>query len=221
LIFSELFCGLIGESAGTVKYEYRRSPQQAAAAESWEGQLQPDLFLQKQEDINMSASPKNFFDYVYKAGEILAAVAFISLCVSVSVQVIARYIFNHAFGWGEEFPIFIFLWVSFLAAAVAYRDGDHLSVDFIVEKYPPKVRRVVHYITLLLSLAFVLLIVYFEGRMTWATRTSTFVVMKISKAFCYIGIPASGLLLAVFIIEKLMKTYHKSPKKRQEDSGKS
>jgi TRAP-type C4-dicarboxylate transport system permease small subunit len=169
----------------------------------------------------MPASKKNFFDYVYKTGEILTAIAFISLCVSVSVQVIARYVFNHAFGWGEEFPIFIFLWVSFLAAAVAYRDGDHLSVDFIVEKYPPKVRRIVHYINLLLSLAFVLLIVYFEGQMTWFTRTSTFVVMKISKAFCYIGIPVSGLILAVFITENLIKPYRNSANRGQEDPGKS
>jgi TRAP-type C4-dicarboxylate transport system permease small subunit len=169
----------------------------------------------------MSASKKNFFDYVYKAGEILAAIAFISLCVSVSVQVIARYVFNHAFGWGEEFPIFIFLWVSFLAAAVAYRDGDHLSVDFIVEKYPPKLRRWVHYFNLLLCLAFVLLIVYFEGQMTWATRTSTFVVMKISKAFCYAGIPVSALILAVFIIEKLIKPYRNSGSREPEDPGKS
>ena len=158
----------------------------------------------------MSAAKKNFFDYVYKGGEILAAIAFISLCVSVSIQVIARYVFNHAFGWGEEFPIFIFLWVSFLAAAVAYRDGDHLSVDFIVEKYPPKVRRVVHYTNLLLSLAFMLLIVYFEGQMTWYTRTSTFVVMKISKAFCYVGIPFSCLIMAIFIVEKLIKPYRNS-----------
>ena len=169
----------------------------------------------------MSASKKNFFDYIYKGGEILAAIAFISLCVSVSVQVIARYVFNYAFGWGEEFPIFIFLWVSFLAAAVAYRDGDHLSVDFIVEKYPPKVRRIVHYANLLLCLAFVLLIVYFEGQMTWSTRTSTFVVMKISKAFCYAGIPVSGLILAVFIIEKLIKPYRNSANREPEDPGKS
>jgi TRAP-type C4-dicarboxylate transport system permease small subunit len=77
----------------------------------------------------------------------------------------------------------------------------------------------VHYANLLLSLAFVLLIVYFEGQMTWSTRTSTFVVMKISKAFCYAGIPVSGLLLAVFVIEKLMKPYQNSVSRGQEDSG--
>jgi TRAP-type C4-dicarboxylate transport system permease small subunit len=156
----------------------------------------------------MPDSKKNAFDYFYKGGEILAAIAFISLCVSVSVQVIARYFFNHAFGWGEEFPIFIFLWVSFLAAAIAYRDGSHLSVDFLVEKYPPKIRWIVNYVNLILCLIFMLLLIYFEGSMTWATRTSTFVVMKISKAYCYVGIPLSCLLFAVFIVEKLTKPYN-------------
>ena len=169
----------------------------------------------------MPASRKKIVDYIYKGGELLTAIAFIALCVSVSVQVIARYVFNHAFGWGEEFPIFIFLWVSFLAAAVAYRDGDHLSVDFIVEKYPPKIRRIVHYVNLSLCLVFVLLLFYFESRMTWSTRTSTFVVMKISKAYCYVGIPVSCLLLAVFIIERLTKRYKLSPNKEPEDSEKS
>ena len=162
--------------------------------------------------MTMPDSKKNAFDYIYKGGEILTAIAFISLCVSVSVQVIARYFFNHAFGWGEEFPIFIFLWVSFLAAAIAYRDGSHLSVDFLVEKYPPKIRRIVHYANLILCLIFMLLLIYFEGNMTWATRTSTFVVMKISKAYCYVGIPLSCLLFAVFIVEKLTKPYNPASK---------
>lgn len=169
----------------------------------------------------MSASEKNIVDYIYKGGEILAAIAFISLCVSVSIQVIARYVFNHAFGWGEEFPIFIFLWVSFLAAAVAYRDGDHLSVDFIVEKYPLKIRRIVHYLNLILCLVFVLVLFYFESQMTWSTRTSTFVVMKISKAYCYVGIPVSCLLFAVFIIERLAKRYTPSSAKEPDDDESS
>jgi hypothetical protein len=42
--------------------------------------------------------------------------------------------------------------------------------------------------------------------------------MKISKAFCYVGIPVSCLLFAVFIIERLTKPYNPSPKKEAEDT---
>jgi TRAP-type C4-dicarboxylate transport system permease small subunit len=148
---------------------------------------------------------RSYVRYLFKGGEILAAVAFILLCGSVSIQVIARYVFNHAFGWGEEFPIFIFLWVSFIAAAVAYREGGHLSVDFIANRFPKKIQKVLTLMNLLLSLAFICVVFYYEGEMTLAVRESTFVVMKISKSLCYVGIPLACLLFAVFIIERIVK----------------
>jgi len=154
---------------------------------------------------------KSTFDVVYKLAELLAATFFILLCLSVTVQVTARYFFDLAFGWGEELPIYLFLWVSFLAAAVAYRDGSHLSVNFIVALFPRKVRFAIYYINLLLSLGFVLTIAYYEGLMTLSARHSTFVVMKISKASCYVGIPVSCFLFALFIIEKLLTKNPKLP----------
>ncbi|MEJ2040626.1 MAG: TRAP transporter small permease subunit, partial [Desulfosarcinaceae bacterium] len=87
---------------------------------------------------------------VYKMAEFTAAVAFILLCLSVLVQVTSRYLLNRSFDWGEELPIFLFFWVSFLAAAIAYRDNSHLSVDFVVAKFPKKVRYAMYYIGLLL-----------------------------------------------------------------------
>ena len=154
---------------------------------------------------------KSTFDVVYKLAELLTAVFFILLCLSVTVQVVARYFFDLAFGWGEELPIFLFLWVSFLAAAIAYRDGSHLSVDFIVALFPKKVRFAIYYINLILSLGFVLILGYYEGLMTLSARHSTFVVMKVSKASCYVGIPISCILFALFIIEKIMAKNPKLP----------
>ena len=154
------------------------------------------------------AHGKSGFNTIYKGGELLAVASFILLCVSVSIQVIARYFFNLTFSWGEEFPIFIFLWVSFVAAAVAYRDGNHLSVDFIVDRFPLKLRKAIFYINMLLSLAFICILFYYEGKMTLAVRQSTFVVMKISKAWCYVGIPVSCLLFMTFIIEKALKGFN-------------
>jgi TRAP-type C4-dicarboxylate transport system permease small subunit len=153
---------------------------------------------------------------VHKLAEVSAAVFFIFLCLTVTVQVVARYVFDRAFGWGEELPIILFLWVSFLAAAVAYRDGSHLSVDFIVAKFPRKLRYAIHYICLLLSLGFVLTVAYYEGLMSLSARQSTFVVMKFSKAFCYVGIPVSCILFALFIIERLLE---KNPRLPEDGDG--
>jgi len=151
------------------------------------------------------ATSRNVFYYFYKAGEVLTGVFFIVLCLSVSVQVVSRYFFNHNFPWAEEFPIVVFLWVSFVSAAVAYRDGSHLSVDFISQRFPAKAQTFITYTSLILSLIFVLLVSYYELKMTWDVRVSTFVVLKISKAFGYVGIPASCLLFGVFIFERILQ----------------
>jgi TRAP-type C4-dicarboxylate transport system permease small subunit len=159
-------------------------------------------------------TPKKTFDFfgrVHKLAELAAAVAFILLCLSVTVQVVARYIFDHAYGWGEELPIILFLWVSFLAAAVAYRDGNHLGVDFIVAKFSRKWRLIIYYVGLVLCLGFILAVGYYEGLMTLSARQSTFVVMKFSKAWCYVGIPVACLLFALFIIERLLTTKPRLP----------
>ena len=134
----------------------------------------------------------------------MVAIFFIMLCVSVSIQVIARYFFNQTFSWAEEFPIFIFLWVSLTAAAVAYREGSHLSVDYFADKLPKKFQRPLMYINLALSFAFMAIVVYYETRMTISVRESTFVVMKMSKAWGYAGIPVSCILFLIFIVEKFI-----------------
>ncbi len=166
----------------------------------------------------MDMPKKTVFDYIHRVGKFLSVVVFIALCVVVSVQVVSRYVFNYSFAWAEELPIFIFLWASFLAAATAYRDGAHLSVDFIADRFPTGLQRPLRLINLSLSLLFMVLLFYYEGYMTLSVRESTFVVLKISKAFCYMGIPVSCVIFALFIIEKLIREL-KNPDPGRAPSG--
>lgn len=146
-----------------------------------------------------------FFGGVNKLAEIIAGVAFIALCVSVASQVIARYVFNYSFSWSTEFPVFLFLWISFIAAAAAYRDESHLSVTFVFKRFPHKIKRVLLYINLVLSLLFFIVVGYSELMIDLSLRDSTFVVMRISKLYCYIGIPVACLLFIIFGIEKIYR----------------
>jgi C4-dicarboxylate transporter DctQ subunit len=153
----------------------------------------------------MRKFPWFLFDTVNKVAEIILGVAFIALCVSVASQVVARYVFNYSFSWSTEFPVFLFLWVSFIAAAAAYRDESHLSVTFVYERFRRKIKRILLYINLILSLLFFIVVGYTELMMDLSLRDSTFVVMRISKLYCYIGIPIACLLFIIFGIEKIYR----------------
>ena len=62
--------------------------------------------------------------------------------VVIFVQVIARYILEIALPWTEEFARFAFLWLIFLANALAERQKEHFRVSFFVEQAPRRVRYV-------------------------------------------------------------------------------
>lgn len=46
-------------------------------------------------------------------------------------QVFSRYILQDPLGWSEEFARFIFVWVSYLAAWLAWKHRAHIAVDAV------------------------------------------------------------------------------------------
>jgi len=146
----------------------------------------------------------SFFGSLFKTSELLAGIAFGILCGAVGMQVIARYVFSYSFGWAEEFPPFIFLWMCFIAAAAAYREDRHLGVTLLYDRLPKSFRHIGNYFNLGLSLVFFLFLFYYELDVS-LSLSSTFVVMKFSKTFHYVGIPVACLLFMAFILEKIIK----------------
>ncbi len=152
----------------------------------------------------MGKANGSFFAVTFKTSECVAGIAFGILCGVVGVQVAARYVFSYSFGWAEELPIFIFLWTCFIAAAAAYREDRHLGVTLLYDRFPESFRHVARYLNLVLSLIFFLFLFYYELDVS-LSMTSTFVTLKFSKAFHYIGIPISCLIFMVFIVEKIIR----------------
>jgi TRAP-type C4-dicarboxylate transport system permease small subunit len=154
----------------------------------------------------MIRSGKFFFDTVYSLSNLIAGCAFATLCISVGVQVASRYVFNVSFGWAEEFPLFIFLWVCFIAAAAAYRQNSHLGVSLVFDRLPSRFCKAARYFELFLTLAFFTVIFYYESDVA-LSLSSSFVVLKFPKIYYFIGIPVGALIFMVFVIEKIINQF--------------
>ena len=67
----------------------------------------------------------------------------------VIMNVILRYVFNSGLSWSEEASRFLFIWVTFLGAILANDaglHGEHMRMDFIVEKIHGVPRKIVELI---------------------------------------------------------------------------
>jgi C4-dicarboxylate transporter DctQ subunit len=60
--------------------------------------------------------------------------------VVIFIQVICRYVLEVALPWTEEFARFAFIWLIFLANAMAERRKEHFRVSYFVEQAPRRVR---------------------------------------------------------------------------------
>ena len=65
-----------------------------------------------------------------------SALLMLALTGVILYAVVMRYFFNAAPSWSEEVPRVIFLWITYLAIAVAVRRGQGLRIMFILERIP-------------------------------------------------------------------------------------
>ena len=70
----------------------------------------------------------------------LAALMLIALTVVIGYAVFMRYAFARAPDWSEEVPRVIFLWLTYLAIAVAVKRGQNLRVMFLIVRFSPRTR---------------------------------------------------------------------------------
>ena len=87
---------------------------------------------------------------------ILALIIAVLSCI-VFINIILRYGFHTSILSVDELSRFLFVWLTFIGAIVAFMDGSHVQVSFLIEKLSPNNQRrmaiLTHSLVLLLCLA--------------------------------------------------------------------
>lgn len=75
--------------------------------------------------------------FLYKhTEEILMSITLVTLVVMMTLQVIMRYVFNHALSFPEEVCRYCFIWMSYLGVSYAVKVGGALRVDIVAVLIP-------------------------------------------------------------------------------------
>ena len=73
-------------------------------------------------------------DRLFKAIEFVLAMLLLGMVLMVFGNVLLRYAFNSGIQVSEEMSRFFFIWLTFIGAIVAMREGAHLGMDNFVNK---------------------------------------------------------------------------------------
>ena len=136
---------------------------------------------------------KTFEKYIMHAMHVVIVVSLALMVIMVFSNVVLRYAFNSGITFTEELSRFLFLWLIFIGAIVAMKEGAHLGVDSLLVRVP----RVWKIIFTLASNALMLWICYLFFTGSWVqTKVGWGTLMpatSIPMAFHY----AVGLVMSV------------------------
>lgn len=145
----------------------------------------------------------------------LAVVIFATLVVNVLWGVLTRYAFGQQASWSEELARFLLVWLAMLGAALAYIENSHLGVDVLTRPLHESARRLAHLTGHLLVLLFAAGVMVYGGGALFLERWDSGQLMpalQFRKAWFYLSVPVSGVLIALFALDATMTTFTGSAK---------
>ena len=125
----------------------------------------------------------------------LIALALAVMVVLVFTNVVLRYAFSSGITISEELSRWLFVWLTFLGAIVAMREGAHLGSDTLVSRLPLAGKKLFFVLGHLLMLFVCWLLFKGAYEQTLINLSSTSAVMEVSMGIFY----ACGVLTAVSV----------------------
>lgn len=138
------------------------------------------------------------FERILLAGNRGLIIAMMALMAAlVFANVVSRYVFNYSIIWAEELSQYLMVWITFLGAGLAMREGRHVAVEMLQNALPQPMARAARVIVVIAVLAFLATLVVLGAMFAsfaWDQETP---VMNIPTGIPYLAVPIGALLFLV------------------------
>jgi TRAP-type C4-dicarboxylate transport system permease small subunit len=135
------------------------------------------------------------------------AIAMAVMVVVATMQVAARYVFDHPLAWSEEAVRYLMIWTAFLAAAWSVRDQEHIVVEVVLPFLPPRLQRVVLVLRHLLVAFFCVVLLPSAVRLTIEMHAQLGVAIEIPLSLVFASLPVGLVLMAAYALRLTLVTW--------------
>ena len=161
---------------------------------------------------------KNFFEIIdIIVGTINQTMAVFGLSLGVIlafINVILRYVFDMSLTWAAELTNYLFIWSALFGAAYGFKQGAHISVTLLIEKFPPFITKCLLIFANFISIAYLAILSYFgyELILMLADFGEMSVDLEIPLWIPHLVLPIAFALAAYRAAEKLVEIYNTDAK---------
>lgn len=156
---------------------------------------------------------KKFFEIIdLIVGTINQTMAVLGLSLGVLlafINVILRYAFDMSLTWAAELTNYLFIWSALFGAAYGFKQGAHISVSLLIERFPPVITKVFLIFANLISIIYLSLISYFGYELILMLKDfgEMSIDLEIPLWIPHLVLPIAFALAAYRSAEKLVEIY--------------
>jgi TRAP-type C4-dicarboxylate transport system permease small subunit len=159
----------------------------------------------------------SIFEFLEK---VICGSIIVLLVVVVTIGIVARYVLNSPLSWTNDLSLFMYVWLSFLAASLVLRKNGHYKIEILVEKFPLKAQRALEVLSNIGILVFLWIFIaasfrVFPRQMNMQETVS----LNISKAWHTASITAGFVLIGIQIITNMLGRLIKTPQAKSGTGG--
>ena len=143
-----------------------------------------------------------------KIERIIILVAYVFMAGIIFVEVIRRFLLNEQVAWSSTIPIYLFLWVVWIACAHNVRIRAHLSFDELRTKLSQGGQLLCLMLDAVLWIVFSVIVIYYTTNQVLLSRDNFAIVQgtdDVMQWWFYIATPFAFALLVVRVLQNVVK----------------
>jgi len=146
------------------------------------------------------------FDFFEKALNLICRILLAAIIAIIFYAVVMRYVFQRPPFWAEELSRFIFIWIIMLGAVLVTREQSHIEFVLLLDLLPKRLKFVLLTLIRLLMIFFCWVMVQQGIKIYPIVAEASSPTFGISMGWLYLSIPVGGLLMAICILENIVKS---------------
>lgn len=145
----------------------------------------------------------------------LLVIAVAAMVLIVVLQVVARMLLIPVI-WTSEATQYLMIWLTFVGGAAAFRHGEHIAVETLVQRLGRGGQRAATILAHLLMLAFFVLFAVYGWRLAELNATARGYTLAINQFWVFLAVPLGMALAALNTVMRIVGLLAGVPQEKSE-----
>ncbi len=146
-----------------------------------------------------------FSDFIYKVCENISKTVLVCMATSIIIAVVSRFLPVRTPKWTNEIGIICMVWLCFLTASLALKNGSHIRVTIIDYLLPKKINKILSIAVSLLMLVLFIMLSVSGIDLLIMTHSNTLSTTGLPSSIMYGAVGVSSIFGLFFIIDKTIR----------------